>query len=40
MPRRTDISALFVTRADTVIIGHAAERDYSGTQTVRRSMGL
>ncbi len=35
MPRRTDISSILIIGAGPVIIGQAAEFDYSGTQAVK-----
>src|SRR4026208_1987976 len=35
MPRRTDISSLLVIGARPIVIGQAAEFDYSGSQAVK-----
>src|SRR5678816_2102283 len=35
MPRRTDISSILIIGAGPIVIGQAAEFDYSGTQAVR-----
>ena len=42
MPRRTDISSILVIGAGPIVIGQAAEFDYSGTQACKalRSEGL
>ena len=35
MPRRTDIHAVFVIGSGPIVIGQAAEFDYSGTQAIK-----
>jgi len=43
MPRRTDISSILIIGAGPIVIGPAAEFDYSGTparKTLRRSKDL
>ncbi|HMO11428.1 MAG TPA: hypothetical protein PKB06_08000, partial [Actinotalea sp.] len=42
MPRRTDISSVLVIGSGPIVIGQAAEFDYSGTQACRvlRAEGL
>src|SRR5512145_2914468 len=35
MPKRTDISSILIIGAGPIIIGQAAEFDYSGTQAVK-----
>ena len=35
MPRRTDISSVLVVGSGPIVIGQAAEFDYSGTQACR-----
>ena len=35
MPRRTDISSILIIGAGPIVIGQAAEFDYSGTQAVK-----
>jgi carbamoyl-phosphate synthase large subunit len=35
MPRRTDISRILLLGSGPIIIGQAAEFDYSGTQAAR-----
>jgi hypothetical protein len=37
MPKRTDISPILIIGAGPIIIGHACEFDYSGTQAFRGS---
>jgi carbamoyl-phosphate synthase large subunit len=35
MPRRTDISSILIIGAGPIVIGQAAEFDYSGTQAAK-----
>jgi carbamoyl-phosphate synthase small subunit len=36
MPKRTDISSILIIGAGPIVIGQAAEFDYSGSQAVKR----
>jgi carbamoyl-phosphate synthase large subunit len=38
MPKRTDISSILALGAGPIIIGQACEFDYSGIQSLNRSM--
>jgi carbamoyl-phosphate synthase large subunit len=35
MPRRTDLQSIFILGSGPIVVGQAAEFDYSGTQAVR-----
>jgi carbamoyl-phosphate synthase large subunit len=35
MPKRTDLQSILILGSGPIVIGQAAEFDYSGTQTVR-----
>ena len=35
MPKRTDISSILIVGAGPIVIGQAAEFDYSGSQAVK-----
>ena len=35
MPRRTDLSTILLVGSGPIVIGQAAEFDYSGTQAVK-----
>jgi carbamoyl-phosphate synthase large subunit len=38
MPKRTDLQSILILGFGPIVIGQAAEFDYSGTQTVRRAL--
>ena len=39
MPRRTDISSILIIGAGPIVIGQAAEFDYSGARALKAARG-